>query len=105
MSRVSENELRKNFPQLFKELESGKSIEDKLIKMKVDKGRGYEPSALDFLKRCNDDKEAFEVIDYLERRGEITKAYATTLKRQVKEKGVKFFGEKRRPGHYFREFG
>jgi len=103
MSRVSKNEIRKNFPHLFEELESNSTIEDKPIKLKVDKGRGYEPSILDFLKRCNDDKEAFEIIDYLERREEITKAYADTLKTQVREKGVRSFGEKRRPGHYFRE--
>lgn len=104
MSRVSKNEIRKNFPHLFKELESGSTIEDKPIKIKVDKGRGYEPSILDFLKRCNNDKEAFEIIDHLERRREITKAYAAALKTQVKEKGVRSFGEKRRPGHYFKEF-
>jgi hypothetical protein len=105
MSRISENELRKNFPHLLKELEEGPSTEGKPVKMKVDKGRGYEPSVLDFLKRCDNEKEALEVIDYFERREKITKAYAANIRTQIKEKGVRSFGEKRRPGHYFKEFG
>ena len=105
MPRISEKELKKNFPNLLKELEEGKSGKGKLPKMKVDKGRGYDPSILDFLRRCDNDREALEVVDYLEKRGEITEAYAASLRTRIKEKGVRSFGEKRTPGHYFREFG
>jgi len=105
MRGVSEKELKKNFPHLLKELEERKLGKDKPPKMKVDKGWGYDPSILDFLKRCDNDREALEIVDYLERRGEITKAYATSLRTRIKEEGVRSFGEKRTPGHYFREFG
>jgi len=105
MPGISEKALKKNFPHLLKELEEGRSGKGKPPKMKVDKGRGYDPSVLDFLKRCDNDREALEIVDYLERRGEITEAYAASLRTWIKKKGVRYFGEKRAPGHYFREFG
>lgn len=103
MREYSKEELRKMFPNLMKELEDV-SIEDKIV-LKIDKSRGFEPTVIDFIKRCDRDEEALEIIDYLERKGEITKEYAESLRIRIREKGVRSFGRKRKPGYYFRAFG
>lgn len=55
--------FRKMFPNLFRE------IEDDII-----------PTVLDHLERCRNIEEAYEIIDYFEKRGEITREYAEFLK-------------------------
>lgn len=103
MKEYKIEELRKAFPNLMKEIE-GTSVEEK-ITIKIDKSRGYEPTVIDFIKRCENDEEAIEIIDFLEKRGEITKDYAESLKARIREKGVRSFGKRRKPGYYFRAFG
>lgn len=103
MREYSKEELRKMFPNLMKELE-GDSTGDK-IALKIDKSRGFQPTVIDFIKRCEKDEEAFEIIDYLEKKGEITKEYAESLRTRIREKGIRSFGRKRKPGYYFRAFG
>lgn len=103
MREYSKEELRKIFPNLMKELEDV-STEDKIV-LKMDKSRGFEPNVIDFIKRCDKDEEALEIIDFLERKGEITKEYAESLRARIRERGVRSFGRKRKPGYYFRAFG
>lgn len=103
MKGYSIEELRKMFPNLMKEIENT-APEEKIV-LKVDKSRGFEPTVIDFIKRCDKDEEALEIIDYLERRGEITKEYAESLRTRIRERGVRSFGRKRKPGYYFRAFG
>uniref|UniRef100_A0A7C4W2H6 DUF2095 domain-containing protein n=1 Tax=Geoglobus ahangari TaxID=113653 RepID=A0A7C4W2H6_9EURY len=55
--------FRRMFPNLFREIE-GDVI----------------PTVLDHLERCRNFEEAYEIIDYFEKRGEITKEYAEFLK-------------------------
>jgi len=55
--------FRRMFPNLYREIE-GDVI----------------PTVLDHLERCRSIEEAYEIIDYFERRGEITKEYAEFLK-------------------------
>jgi hypothetical protein len=97
--RISKEEFKKLFPNIAKELEGNNGIH-----LKVDKSRGYNPTVVDFIKRCEKDEEAIEIIDFLEKRGEITKEYAESLRKRIKEKGVRSFGKKREPGYYFRAF-
>jgi hypothetical protein len=122
MVRTSEKELKKNFPNLYREIEEVKPIaqseEDELLdpdpeptpknmnvkKLKVDRGRGYDPSVMDFLQRCSTNDQAVEIIAYLEKRGEITNACAESLRKKVKDKGVRAFGLKREPGYYHKAF-
>jgi len=65
----------------------------------------YMPDAIDFIRRCDNEKQAKEIIDYLEKRGEITAEYARRLKKQLKEKGVRSFGTKKEEGYYFKQGG
>jgi hypothetical protein len=70
-----------------------------------DKLRHFNPEAVDFLRRCDTAAQAEEIIAYLEKKGEITKAYASKLRHQLKTSGVRSFGPKKEEYHYFKEGG
>ncbi len=70
-----------------------------------DKLRHFNPQAVDFLRRCDTEAQAEEIIAYLEKKGEITKEYASELRSQMKKNGVRCFGPKKEENHYFREAG
>ena len=70
-----------------------------------DKLRHFNPQAVDFIRRCDTEVQAEEIISYLEKRGEITKEYAKELRCQLKRDGVRSFGSKKEEYHYFREGG
>jgi hypothetical protein len=63
---------------------------------------GYVPDVIDFMRRCDNEQQAIEIIDYLERRREIGSPYAKKLKKQLKEKGVRSFGSKKQEDYYSR---
>ncbi|MGQ9759357.1 MAG: DUF2095 family protein [Candidatus Methanomethylicaceae archaeon] len=101
MKGFSKDELKKDFPNLIREIEATQDRPG----LRIDRSRGYTPNVIDFIMRCKKDHEAIEIIDYLERRGEITSLYADALRKQINEKGVRSFGNKRMPGYYFKTFG
>ena len=70
-----------------------------------DKLRHFSPQAVDFIRRCDTEVQAEEIISYLEKRGEITKDYAKELRCQLKRDGVRSFGSKKEEYHYFKEGG
>ncbi len=70
-----------------------------------DKLRHFNPSAIDFIRRCDTEAQAEEIIAYLEKKGEITKDNANELRCQLKRDGVRSFGPKKEENHYFREGG
>ena len=63
----------------------------------------YVPDAIDFIRRCDNEKQAEEIIDYLEKRQEISLEYARRLKKQLRAKGVRSFGPKKQDDYYSRE--
>lgn len=123
MVGASEREIKKHFPNLYKEIISAadSSVNDKGAsssrsekvsdnegpgspRLRLERGRGYDPSVLDFIQRCRTDEEALEIISYLEGRGEISRPYANSLRRRISERGVRDFGPQRKAGHYFKTF-
>ena len=70
-----------------------------------DKLRHFNPSAVDFIRRCDTETQAEEIIAYLQKKGEITKESAEQLRCQLKRDGVRSFGPKKEENHYFREGG
>jgi hypothetical protein len=60
---------------------------------------------VDFLRRCDTNAQAEEIIAYLEKKGEITPQYATELRSKLKAGGVRCFGPKKEEFHYFKEGG
>jgi hypothetical protein len=70
-----------------------------------DKLRHFTPSAVDFIRRCDTDAQAEEIIAYLQKKGEITKENAEQMLCQLKRDGVRSFGPKKEEYYYFREGG
>jgi hypothetical protein len=70
-----------------------------------DKLRHFNPSAVDFIRRCDTEAQAEEIIAYLQKKGEITQENAEQLRCQLKRDGVRSFGSKKEENHYFREGG
>jgi hypothetical protein len=64
---------------------------------------GYSPDVVDFLRRCTTEEEALEVIEFLEKRGEISSVHAREIRKQLRSRGVRSFGSKKSWGHYERE--
>ncbi|MBS7612947.1 DUF2095 family protein [Candidatus Bathyarchaeota archaeon] len=100
-------EFKKKFPNLAREMEN------RVQTVNIGGVRTYDaeeldelkmPDAISYLRRCETEEQAIEVIDYLERKGEITKDYADTLRNQLKEKGVRSFGSLKKPDYYMRKY-
>jgi hypothetical protein len=70
-----------------------------------DKLRHFNPSAVDFIRRCDTETQAEEIIAYLQKKGEITKEVAEQMRCQLKRDGVRSFGPKKEEYHYFKEGG
>lgn len=127
---IDKKSLKKMFPHLYKELETSEnkvSIDavrkDPLEAEEAaeceeceeenfapctetpDKLRHFNPSAVDFIRRCDTEAQAEEIIAYLQKKGEITKEYAEELRCQLKREGVRSFGPKKEENYYFREGG
>ncbi len=129
---IDKKSLKKMFPHLYEELENGdskisingvrKNAEDAeqasadadcqdcannldSCTESIDKLRHFNPSAVDFIRRCDTVAQAEEIIAYLEKKGEITKEYALELRCQLKRDGVRSFGSKKEENHYFKEGG
>ena len=64
---------------------------------------GYSPDVIDFLRRCTTEDEALEIINFLEKRGEINSNHAKELRNQLMDQGLRSFGAKKSWGHYERE--
>lgn len=87
--RVTINSVRSNTKTAEKAAKAQKSLSN------------YDPDIIDFLRRCDNDQQAEEIITYMEKRGEITHNYAQKLRQQLQKKGVRSFGSKKEEGYYF----
>lgn len=106
--------FKRMFPYLAKELEGGESkVGIRSIRSDINAGEratsrcfaGYEPDVIDFLRRCDTEKQAVEIIDFMERRREISTDYAEKLRKQLKEKEVRAFGSKKGDDYYLKHGG
>jgi len=111
---IDKEQFKKMFPNLAREIEGGENkitissirldpLEgEKTVSKRFD---GYNPDVIDFLRRCDNEQQAEEIIAYLERRGEISQQYASSLRKQLKEKGVRSFGPKKEEAYYLKMAG
>lgn len=63
---------------------------------------GYDPTVVDFIRRCGSEKEAQEIIDYMERKREIGRSEAQRMRSQLRTKGLRSFGAKKEYGYYLK---
>lgn len=105
--------FKKTFPNLAKELggentipiDSVRTNPDDAEKSVIDPFHNYNPTVVDFIRRCSTEMEANEIIAFLAKRGELTEEHAQQLKKQLKQKGVRSFGSKKEPDYYFKHGG
>lgn len=93
-------EFRRLFPKLSKEILSRNTA--KVNSLVKDPLHNYVPSIYDFLGRVRSVEEGLEVIDYLERRGELSKELADSLRETLRTKGIEAFGGRREFGYYYK---
>jgi hypothetical protein len=70
-----------------------------------DKLRHFNPSAVDFIRRCDTETQAEEIIAFLQKKGEISQENAEQMRCQLKRDGVRSFGPKKDDYFYFKEGG
>ena len=104
---MERDDFKKRYPTLSKEMEKGTGKADLRFEVEAPKPdrrfAGYDPGVTDFLRRCSSNEEAFEIIEHLAKRGEVTAEEAEELRRRLRDEGVRSFGPKKKPGFYERE--
>lgn len=106
--RMSLEEFRRKYPHLARELLDEEHDESSDLELVVehlppDPWRGYVPTVVDYLRRCKDLDEAFEVINYLEKHGELSHEDAEEYRRILREKGLEYFGKRKGENYYYRK--
>lgn len=110
---VTRERFRKNFPNLATELDDGQEkVAVNSIRSSTKAAEraasaeknlaNFDPDVVDFIRRCDNEKQAEEIIAYMERRGEITLKHAQRLRQQLRARGVRSFGSKKEEGYYFK---
>jgi hypothetical protein len=111
---IDKKRFKRMFPHLAEELETKNhripinSVRSDLQIGEKSSSRGFDtymPDVIDFIRRCDNEKQAKEIVSYLEKRKEISHEYARRLKKQLREKGVRSFGSKKEEGYYLRQGG
>ena len=111
---TNKKSFKKLFPNLSRELEGGdgkvpidavRTGSDEVEQAQSDRFRSYDPTVVDFIRRCDTEEQAETIIAYLEKRSEVTKEHAAKLRKQLKAKGVRSFGSKKEEGYYFKQSG
>ncbi|MBN1213937.1 MAG: DUF2095 family protein [Candidatus Lokiarchaeota archaeon] len=115
------DEIEKEIPHIINEIATNKDmIKIDSIKYNEEKTKKEEnvglyfeeltnPSALDFIRRCNTKKDAVEILDYLLRRKEISEKNYNLYKEEIeKENGLEILIEKnggfKKSGYYLRKY-
>ena len=111
--KLDEESLKKMFPNLAKELQTGDN-KVRVNSVRTDPKDGekavtsqsfdnYVPGIIDFIRRCDTEEQAEEIVCYLERRGEIDRENAQKIRKQLKEKGARSFGTKKEQDYYLKQ--
>jgi hypothetical protein len=104
-----DEEFRRNFPALSRELEEGNTQEFPIdgvrtvseeSETKEEEKINYTPDVVDYIRRCDTLTQANEIVDFLAKQGEITAGQARAIKSQLKADGIRSFGAKKEKDHY-----
>jgi hypothetical protein len=118
------DEISNKFPHLIEEITTRKkSLKIESIDMNVEQEKEkksqesnnlypnelYNPEAIDFLRRCTNNKDAIDILDYLIERKEITLEDYHRLKNIISQEGglkrlIEESGGLKRPGYYMRKY-
>ncbi|NJE25117.1 DUF2095 domain-containing protein [Thermococcus sp. MV5] len=101
-------EFKEKYPHLAKELDEEAELVIEGYRTKEEDEEepmdfsGYNPTVIDFIRRCETDEEALEIINWMEDHGEITPEFAKELRIKLVKEGVRSFGSKKEWGWYER---
>lgn len=103
--RISIDEFKKKYPNLFKELVSKDSMSITLSIEKPfdDPWKGYIPGVVDYIRRAKSVDEALEVIDYLLKHNEISEEEAKYYREKLLNEGLESFGPRKETGYYYKK--
>lgn len=109
MSRRTREVLKKKYPSLAEEWGGAGTVGIQSVRTSIKEAEkvahslhGYQPTVIDFIRRCENEAQALEIINFLETKGEIESGYAKRLRIQLTERGLRSFGKRREPGCYER---
>ena len=111
---MDKKSLRKMFPNLTREIENGdvkinvESVQadtDSVETELPDKFLNYNPTIIDFIRRCDTEAQAESIVAFMEARGELNKEHAQQIRHQLRQEGVRSFGPKKEDGYYFKQGG
>lgn len=102
-------DIKKILPHLFNELKkssqkiriNGITDSNEIIEKSDEL---FNPRAEDFIRRCSTQKEAYDILDFLLKREEISEKEYNTLKKRIKNEGIESFGEEKTWGYYERKY-
>jgi len=109
---LDKKRFKRMFPNLAQEMETDHNrVAISSVRSDIPAGErvstkafdNYMPDAIDFIRRCDNQKQAEEIINFLEKRKEITRKHAQKLKKQLRSKGVRSFGPKKHDDYYSRQ--
>ena len=110
--QMNKERFKKMFPHLAEEMNTKESrIAISSVRSDIQTGETassrkfvrYTPDVIDYIRRCDNEQQAKEIITYLEKRREINRQYAQRLRKQLKEKGVRSFGPKKEEDYYLKK--
>ena len=108
MNEGQREELRRRFSNTMVEIDEQRSVirigavrtEKEAAEKATHSVHGYEPTAVDFIRLCDTDEQALEILNFLEVKGDINSSYAKRLREQLVRQGLRSFGKKKSPGCY-----
>ena len=107
MVLLEKEKFKKKFPNLSEEIEKGMGKVDlefrRNVRRQTRRFSSYSPNEVDFILRCKNNEEAFEIINFLMERGEITPNRAKELRNQIVKQGLRSIGKKKEIGYYEKE--
>lgn len=103
-------ELGEDFPALSEELEEGKTKVYKAegVSTVSDKSDAtgaegtFLPDVVDYIRRCDTESQAVEIVDFMVKRREISESEASEIKKKLRLEGLRSFGAKKERDHYSR---
>lgn len=107
MGKYKREDLREKYPNLAEEWDKSGTIKIQAVRSNVKEAekaahslQGYNPTVVDFIRRCKNSTQAREIIDFLESKGKIEPSYAKRLRSQLAKRGLRSFGKRKEPGCY-----
>lgn len=113
MIKFDKEYLEKRFPNLLESLKGkgkkieidGVEIDQKEEKEEEDKSesktdKSMEEIVVDYIRLCEDEEEALDVIDFMEEKRGVNSIYTEQLRKKLETEGLRSFGSKREPGEY-----